>query len=82
VQRTRAELAGSWVAIEVVDPNIQQARADVELLKRLNGKGKEKGKCKAEQVPASKTRLIKYVFFLLLWGFRFRLSGVHSRARR
>ncbi|KAJ7871696.1 hypothetical protein B0H14DRAFT_3439405 [Mycena olivaceomarginata] len=38
-------------------PNVQQAKADVELLKRLNGKGK--GKRKAEEAPAPKTRPTK-----------------------
>jgi hypothetical protein len=66
VERTRAELAGSRVAIGVIDPNVQQAKADVELLKRLNGKGKGKGKRKAEEAPAPKTRPTKYAFFLLL----------------
>ncbi|KAJ7710303.1 hypothetical protein B0H14DRAFT_2646077 [Mycena olivaceomarginata] len=55
VQRTRAELAGSRVAIGVIDPNVQQAKVDAELLKRLNGKGKGKEKRKAEEAPAPKT---------------------------
>jgi hypothetical protein len=66
VQRTRAELAGSRVAIGVIDPNVQQAKVDAELLKRLNGKGKGKGKRKAEEAPAPKTRPTKYIFLLLL----------------
>ncbi|KAJ7681823.1 hypothetical protein B0H14DRAFT_2655083 [Mycena olivaceomarginata] len=57
VQRTWAELAGSWVAIGVINSNVQQAKADAELLKQLNGKGKGKGK--AEEAPAPKTRPTK-----------------------
>ncbi|KAJ7666481.1 hypothetical protein B0H14DRAFT_3539408 [Mycena olivaceomarginata] len=48
VQRTRAELAGSRVAIGVIDPSVQQVKADAELLKRFKWEGEGEGEGEGE----------------------------------
>ncbi|KAJ7896406.1 hypothetical protein B0H14DRAFT_3425774 [Mycena olivaceomarginata] len=53
VTKKRAEVAGSRLAITVVDPNTRQANEDAALLKRLNGKRK------AADPPATKPRAAK-----------------------
>ncbi|KAJ7891645.1 hypothetical protein B0H14DRAFT_3428431 [Mycena olivaceomarginata] len=68
VTKKRAEVAGSRLAITVVDPNTRQANEDAALLKRLNGKRK------AADPPATKPRAAK--------GGRQAVGGQQAGGRR